>query len=424
MMAIWNRIKLIMEKADTKHIVILSMGVLGGQIVNILVQPIATRLYSPEAFGNLSLMISLGTMFAPIATLQYHIAIVHSKKEEEFALYKLNFLLVAITAFFFFFCLFGYLQFGTPKYDTVGSLIYISILWYIMNGLVSIVESYNNRHNEYQLMAKVTFNRAIVSNIVKVILGVFHFEVLGLVIAQTLGYIAGIKKQSKSIIQHWNDIWKTDGKQVLEVASRYRAQPLYALPGIFILQFSYSALAVVINTLFSTREGGFFSLSVTVLGIPLSLVSNNVSRVFLKNASEEYEKTGSFYSAFRNTSVMLISLSVVGFSLLWFIAEPAFSLVYGKEWVRSGVFVKRLIPMYAARFIVTGMMHGFVISNKQRLKTILQSLFIAAMALGYSLAASGRMEVEGFLSYINWTYFALYIVLFFVLWKQSKGEHG
>ena len=77
-MAIWNRIKLIMEKADTKHIVILSMGVLGGQIVNILVQPIATRLYSPEAFGNLSLMISLGTMFAPIATLQYHIAIVHS----------------------------------------------------------------------------------------------------------------------------------------------------------------------------------------------------------------------------------------------------------------------------------------------------------------------------------------------------------
>ena len=194
-MAIWNRIKLIMEKADTKHIVILSMGGLGGQIVNILVQPIATRLYSPEAFGNLSLMISLGTMFAPIATLQYHIAIVHSKKEEEFALYKLNFLLVAITAFFFFFCLFGYLQFGTPKYDTVGSLIYISILWYIMNGLVSIVESYNNRHNEYQLMAKVTFNRAIVSNIVKVILGVFHFEVLGLVIAQTLGYIAGIKKQ-------------------------------------------------------------------------------------------------------------------------------------------------------------------------------------------------------------------------------------
>ena len=141
-MAIWNRIKLIMEKADTKHIVILSMGVLGGQIVNILVQPIATRLYSPEAFGNLSLMISLGTMFAPIATLQYHIAIVHSKKEEEFALYKLNFLLVAITAFFFFFCLFGYLQFGTPKYDTVGSLIYISILWYIMNGLVSMYQMY------------------------------------------------------------------------------------------------------------------------------------------------------------------------------------------------------------------------------------------------------------------------------------------
>lgn len=421
---IWNRIKLIIKRADAKHIIMLSMGVLGGQIISILAQPIATRLYSPEAFGNLSLMVSLGTMFAPIATLQYHISIVHSKKEDEFALCKLNLLSVVITAFIFFLCLCAYLQFGSKKYDTVGSLIYISIVWYIMNGLVSIVESYNNRHNEYQLMAKVTFNRAVVSNVVKIIFGIFHFDVLGLVIAQTLGYIAGIKKQSKSIIKYLNDIWKTDIKKVFEVAKTYRAQPLYALPGIFILQFSYSALAVIINTLFSTREGGFFSLSVTVLGIPLSLVSNNVSRVFFKNASEEYEKTGSFRSVFRNTSAMLILLSVVGFSLLWLIAEPAFSLVYGEEWVRSGVFVKILIPMYAARFIVTGMMHGFVISNKQRLKTILQSLFIVAMVFGYYLAVKGMINVEEFLYYINWTYFALYVLLFLALWKQSKGKNA
>ena len=192
------------------------------------------------------------------------------------------------------------------------------------------------------------------------------------------------------------------------------------MPGIFILQFSYSFIPVIINTCFSTREGGFFSITVAILGLPLNLISNNVSRVFFKNASEELEKTGCFSSSFRNTAILLISVSLVGFSLLWFIAEPLFSIVYGEEWVQSGIFTKILIPMYAARFVMSGLMHGFVISKKQRLKTFLQSLFIVAMAVGYILSKLKIVSIEGFLSYINWTYFLLYIVLFIVLWYQSK----
>ena len=150
------------------------------------------------------------------------------------------------------------------------------------------------------------------------------------------------------------------------------------------------------------------------------MISNNVARVFFKNASEEFEKTGQFSSSFRSTAILLTTLSVVGFSLLWFIAEPLFSLVYGAEWVRSGLFTKILIPMYAARFVVSGLMHGFVISKKQKLKTVLQSLFIVAMAGGYIISKLGIVSVEGFLIFINWTYFILYVVLFVVLLLQIR----
>ncbi|XYW67383.1 lipopolysaccharide biosynthesis protein [Oscillospiraceae bacterium LTW-04] len=422
MSGVWNRIKRMAQKADAKHIVMLSVGVLSGQIISMLISPITTRLYAPETFGDLSLIVSLATMFVPIATLQYHISIVNSKDQDEYALCKLTFLLVILTSVIFLIGLIFFLHFKSEKYKSVGNLIYIAVFWFMMSGLVAIVESYNNRHNEYGLMAKITLRRSIVSNLVKVVLGLFHSSILGLLVGQTLGYIAGIKRQSQSIVRHMGYILAIDIKRVVEVAKIYKAQPFYALPGIFILQFSYSTLVLIINTIFSSREGGFFSLSVTILGIPLSLVSNNVSRVFFKNASAEYDNTGAFRSTLRSTAILLVAISSLGFTLLWFIAEPAFSLIYGNAWIRSGTFVKILIPMYAARFVVNGMMHGFVIANKQRLKTMLQSLFIVAILVGYNLASKNVLDIEEFLCFINWTYFGLYILLFIALWKQSGLE--
>lgn len=414
-----QRIIMIMEKSDAKHIIMLSAGLLFGQVISMLLQPIATRLYSPEAFGNLSLVVSLGTMFVPVATFQYHISIVHSPNKDEYPLCKLVFLCVCITSIL----LLGGLVFlflsGNEKYQTLGPWILTAALLHFMTGVTYMVESYNNRHSEYSLMTKVSIRRTVLSGISKIILGLLHFDFVGLLISQCIGTIAGIRKQSDSMRKHLRDIASVNNREVVRVAKQYSDQPIFALPGIFILQLSYSALPLIINTVFSSREGGFFSLTITILGLPLSLVSNNVARVFFKNASEEKERTGSFKLTFRNTAILLCVISIAGFSLLWFIAEPAFEFVYGSEWIRSGTFTKLLVPMYVARFVVTGLMHGFVISKKQKMKSFIQTLFIVAMITGFVVAKAGYVSVEGFLMFINWTYFGLYILLFVVLWIQS-----
>ena len=417
-----QKIITIMTKSDAKHIIMLSAGVLSGQVISMVLQPIATRLYSPEDFGNLSLVVSLGTMFVPAATLQYHISIVHSPNKDEYPLCKLVFLCVCITSTLLFGGLVFLFLLGDAKYHTLGPWILVAALLHFMTGITYMVESYNNRHREYSLMTKVSIQRTALSGIVKIGLGLLHFNFIGLLIAQCTGTIAGIRKQSKSMCKHVRDIVSVSNCEVVRVAKQYSDQPIFALPGIFILQLSYSALPLIINTVFSSREGGFFSLTVSILGLPLSLVSNNVARVFFRNASEEKERTGSFKSTFKSTAILLCVISIAGFSLLWLIAEPVFRFIYGNEWIRSGTFTKLLVPMYAARFIVTGLMHGFVISKKQKIKSFIQILFIIAMIIGFIIAKSGYVSVEGFLSFINWSYFGLYILLFIVLWFQSTKQ--
>lgn len=413
-------IKNIFQKADAKHIIMLSSGVLLGQVIAMLLQPIATRLYSPEAFGCLSLVVSFGTMFAPVTTLQYHISIVHSPDKDEYSLCKLVLMCICTTSLLLLLGLLVVLALDLKEYRSVGYWILFGAVIHFLSGITNCIESYNNRHSEYALMTKVTVHRTVTGGVVKILLGLFHFETAGLVLSQCVGTIAGIRKQSQSIIKHYKEILSVSFSDVWRVAKKYSDQPLFAMPGIFILQFSYSFIPVIINTCFSTREGGFFSITVAILGLPLSLISNNVARVFFKNASEELEKTGHFFSSFRSTAILLTSLSAIGFSLLWLIAEPLFSLVYGEEWIRSGLFTKILIPMYAARFVVSGLMHGFVISKKQKLKTVLQTFFIVAMAVGYVISKLELVSVEGFLVYINWTYFVLYVILFVVLLFQSR----
>lgn len=413
-------IKKILIQSDAKHIAMLSSGVLFGQIILLVVQPIATRLYSPEAFGYLSLVVSLGTMFAPVATLQYNISIVHSPKEDEYPLCKLVLLCITVTTIILFFVLGCLVLFGAEEYRNLKYWIFVAAIIHFVTGLSSLVDSYNNRHGEYSLMAKVTVQRAIFSAIVKMVFGLLKYGFPGLLIAQCVGIIAGIRKQAFSMIKHMKEIVHVKKQDVLNVAVKYRDQPLFALPGVFVLQFSYSALPLIINTVFSTVEGGYFSLTINVLGLPLTLVSNNVARVFFKNASEEMERSGNFISTFRTTSILLITTAILGFSLLWLIAEPLFSIVFGNQWICSGIYTKMLIPMYSMRFVVSGLMHGFVISKKQKMKTVLQSLFIIIMIIGYFIAKVGIVTIEGFLVYINWTYFMLYIILFIVLWIQSK----
>lgn len=413
-------IKKILIQSDAKHIAMLSSGVLIGQIILLVVQPVTTRLYSPEAFGCLSLVVSLGTMFSPVATLQYNISIVHSPNKDEYPLCKLVLLCITVTTAILLFVLGFLLLFGDEEYKNLGAWIFVAAIIHFMTGISSLVDSYNNRHSEYSLMTKVTVQRAVFSGIVKIGLGFLKCGFPGLLISQCVGIIAGIRKQASSMIRYMKEIVHAKKRDVLNVAVKYRDQPLFALPGVFVLQFSYSALPLIINTVFSATEGGYFSLTINVLGLPLTLVSNNVARVFFKNASEEMERSRNFKSTFRTTSILLIVTSVIGFSLLWFIAEPLFSIVFGKEWIYSGIYTKMLIPMYSARFVVSGLMHGFVISKKQKIKTVLQSLFIAVMIVGYFIAELGIVTIEGFLIYINWMYFMLYVMIFAVLWTQSK----
>lgn len=412
-----------LRKSGFKNIAILSSGVMLAQIINFAVQPFATRLFSKADFGILALITSLVSMFSPMTTMQYHMSIVNASNDKEAdAVTKLSFGILFVASVIFSVGLILYNLIFPDTYASAGYWIYISILFFVLTGLINIVESYNNRYKEYKLMSVRALYRAVIGGAIKLITGFLHIGFPGLILSQLTSTVFGVKKQATRLLANRNKIMAVTKDKLVYVAKKHSRQPLFSLPGIFISNFAYTVLPTFLNPLYGLEEVGIYSMSMNMLGIPLTLVTNNVARVFFQNASSEKVKTGKFDVSFKNTAILLTIISAVGFTVLWFVAEPLFKFVFGAEWEKSGTYVKLLIPLYAVRFVVSALMYGFIISGKQLLKCILQSLFMVEAFAIYILAQVYHFTIETFLNSVSWVYAANYVVLFVVLYFTSKKQ--
>lgn len=420
-----NAIRKTLKKSGFRNIVILSSGVLIAQTITIISQPIIARLYTPEEFGILANLTSIVSMISPLITLQYHKSIITVKSEQQVnTISALTFYIVIIlsllTALILSIC-----EIINPTlFRNIGKWIYLVIPLLILTGLGQLFDSYNIRFGQFKLMSSIALVRSVISNGLKIVLGILKLGAFGLIFAHIISNIMGIRRQGKYFFSKIRQVFSISFKEMKMAAVEHKIQPLFSMPGIFVTTFSYSVLPVMITSLYTIADAGYFSMSMLVLGMPLALISNNVSKVFFKNASEERNIVGNFYSTFKSTLMLLISVALIGFPVLWLIAEELFLFFLGKEWIKSGVFVKILVPMYAARFIVTSLMNGFILSGRQLLKLILQSLFIFESLAIFWIAKNFGISIEYFLSLINYSYMGNYIILIVVLYFTSKKNEN
>ena len=72
----------IMKKKFIRNVVLVVTGTASAQLVTMLLSPIITRLYGPEAYGHMGVFLAIVGVIAPVAALTYPIAIVLPKKEK------------------------------------------------------------------------------------------------------------------------------------------------------------------------------------------------------------------------------------------------------------------------------------------------------------------------------------------------------
>lgn len=261
----------------------LTAGSAIAQLITIMVSPLTTRLFTSEDLGIYTLILTIISIFGPVLNGKFDMSIVKSKDHDELVDY-LNLSLI-IGFLFSIFVSVGYTVYlfnNKVIMEKVGLIIFVILPIILMaSALINTLTSLNNFEKNYYLISKVYVVRNISQNIMMISAGLIHLGVIGLILSQLASLFFGIKSQAISLKKEL--IFMKQRFSILNIKKSFlkeKNQLIYLTPATVLNSSSYSVLNFFITNLFGLSVFGYYSMSYRILGLPLSLISGNVSRLF------------------------------------------------------------------------------------------------------------------------------------------------
>lgn len=389
----------------------MGIGTIVGQGINFLSQPIITRLITPEDLGIYTFIITMANLVIPVASLKLYMLIVVEGEDQ--AANELTFTsLMTVTLISILYSVVIILSYliGNNTFSDTGIIVFTIPLIVFFNGIRFVLISYNNRFKKYSLIAKNEVYRELAKGIIQITSALLGGRALG----QTLGYalapLAGFKNLYKEYHMKRNK-YNFNLKNLLKKYYTYRNHILYLVPAQFVNTFSYALITMSVASLYTAKEVGYYAISVNVLGLPLVIITNNISKVFLQVFSDEKKSSKSLWKSYLKIINLLLIVSVIVFGLLAITAPLFTEIIFGKGYDQSGVYIACLSIMYGFRFITSSISGSYVILNKQRNDTFFQILLVIFGGIVYLVSLYFSLSIYMYLLFISLSYSLVYILM-------------
>src|SRR5690625_4147118 len=184
----FSQIKKLFKKRFVRNVFIVASGAVGAQALSLLLSPIITRLYGPEAFGVLGTFTALTRIIIPIAALTYPVAIVLPKSDKNAkTIIKLSFIITVFMSIVSLITLLFFKEVFITLFNLkdINNLIFLIPLVIFFAGLMQITVQWVIRTNQFFINAKSEFYHSIIANFSKVGMGFFLPLASVLVVIQT-----------------------------------------------------------------------------------------------------------------------------------------------------------------------------------------------------------------------------------------------
>ncbi|MFI8493299.1 oligosaccharide flippase family protein [Peribacillus butanolivorans] len=404
-------------------IITLSVGTIIAQIIMIVASPLITRLYTPSQFGVYTLLMTIVSVIGPNINGRFDMAIVTSENKKEADILTVTSILFCLimTVLISIGLILIYI-FVPDTFNEIGPWVFILIPIFMLSGLINTLLSYNNKYKQYKLIRSVSVMRSIALSLGQVIFGFLGLGIFGLIISQVISLALGVKKQAKYCLGNFRHLILVRKSEVLGIVKKYKNQPMYSFPANVVNALSYSLTYFCITSMYGVNEVGFYALCQTVLGLPITIICSNVSRVFFRQAGESYRENGSFFSVFKKTILILSVGSIPTFLILFLFSNKLFAFAFGTDWGVAGDYAQIMAPMFAIRFITIPVISSLLIIGKQSIEFGMQITFIIFSLLIYVFAKISGFSIETYLLLTSIMFFINYLIILTVIYRVARGK--
>lgn len=333
------------EGSFTQNLAITFSGNVMAQVIGFGFTPFIARIYGPEAYGIFALFIAMVNNLSPLSTLQFPSGYVAAKDDGEF--YRI----VKITL--------GVLIFGTTVHGLIvflfqheiSSVFNISELepyffwmpiYFFLMGLDQILLGWNIRLKEFRRGATAKVFSTTVSKGTTVLMGlVSNPTASGIIVGNLLTYpFESIIKLGPAVRKSVSHVFTVySWRSLRETFLNFKSYALLVTPGLFVSNLSSQLPVYYFSLTFNNATVGLFAMANSFVNMPLALVINSSTTVFLQKAAETMQRSKEELKELVETLYKkLFFVSFLPLALLAFISEWVFSLLFGSQWEQSGLF--------------------------------------------------------------------------------------
>ena len=219
------------ENTLFKNILKLISGEGIGRVIGFMAAPFITRLYTPSDFGILAIFASLCALCYPFCTLRYNIAIpLHPNEKVGInALAACLLILVVNTVIMCVTFIFFHSQIlSLCSSENIDAFWYFIPLAFFFYGISEVLSYYSTRYRDFSIIAKVTVTQKIIGASTKIVLGLLHSNVIGLLIGNILAESGGLTLYIRSYWERLRNSARdvTWGRICFVLKKRYMHFPL------------------------------------------------------------------------------------------------------------------------------------------------------------------------------------------------------
>lgn len=396
-------------------LMILSSGI--AQVILIITTPIITRLYSPTEFGEFTIFSNIAMILIPIINARYDLLIVNTKNDRSANILSQISFLISLLILLILMPIFAISAWLYPNF--ILDFIFIIIMLFLVS-LTNIFTNYLNKERKYKVLSLINVFRAGSMALLQIIFGLLALGSLGLIIGFSLSYIAGITLGYKTFKKHFNIV--RDKEETKALFLENKNQLVYSTPSILLNSLSFSVVVFFIGILYTNTEVGIYGMAIRVLGIPVTIISLGLSKIFMQQANDYYIEYGNFRNLLFKFSSILVIVSIILYVPLYLFSEELVNILLGHSWVDAITVIKIVIPLFVIRLIVSTVSLSVIVLQKQQLELILQALFLIGTTATFVISKMLNLTFLNFVSINTVVLIVSYMIFFIALYYFAKNK--
>ena len=401
-----------------------------GRAIGFMAAPIVTRLYTSSDFGMLAVFASLCALFYPFCTFKYTVAIpLHPNETVGINALAACLVILAVNSVILFTALFLYHSpiLSLFSSEAIDSFLYYIPVAFLFSGLADALSYFSTRYRNFSIIAKVTVVQRAIGALTKIVLGLLHFNVVGLLIGNILAESGGL---SLYIRTYWRRLKENASKvttgKIRFVLKRYIEFPSYRLPSQILQNASGSIPVLYFAWQYGTGVTGLISLAITMLSAPVGIVCTSVGKAFYGEIASLGRKGNEEIAALTvRIMIRLLAISIVPFTLIICFGPWIFKTLFGPEWSQSGIYARYLCLYLIFRFVYSPVSDGiFNVFEQQkllfRLETFRFIIVAASLLISYCFNLTVTHTVVIYSLALTIQYILSNILVFHILRKSLR----